>query len=62
MRLPAILRLSVAGALAVTMMGPGQMKAQQGGDTVLKPADMQKLLPATVFYRAQAGYYYSVTN
>ena len=55
MRLPAILKLAAAGALAVTMMGPGLIRAQQGSDKVLKPADTQKLLPATVFYRAQAA-------
>ena len=36
------------------MMAPAAMKAQ-GGDTVLKPADMQKLLPASVFYRGQSA-------
>jgi len=29
------------------------MKAQAGGDMVQKPADMQKLMPANVFYRGQ---------
>ena len=38
----------------MTMMAPGQMKAQ-GGDTVLKPADTQKLLPASVYYRGQSA-------
>ncbi len=55
MRLPAILKLAAAGVLAVAMITPGQMKAQQGGDTVLKPADMQKLLPASVYYRGQSA-------
>jgi hypothetical protein len=27
----------------------------QGGDTVLKPADMQKLLPASVYYKGQSA-------
>ena len=54
MRLAAILKFAAAGALAVTMMAPGQMKAQ-GGDTVLKPADTQKLLPASVYYRGQSA-------
>jgi len=35
------------------MAAPGLMKAQAGTDTVLSPADTQKLLPATVFYRGQ---------
>ena len=51
----AILKLAAAGALAVTMMAaPGRMMAQ-GGDTVLKPADMEKLLPAKVYYRGQSA-------
>jgi hypothetical protein len=36
------------------MAAPGRMMAQ-GSDTVLKPADMEKLLPAKVFYRGQAA-------
>ncbi len=55
MRLPAILNLAAAGVLAVTVMAQGQMMAPQGGDTVLRHADMQKLLPASVFYRAQVA-------
>jgi hypothetical protein len=55
MRLSAILKLATVGALAVIMMAPAQMKAQQGGDTVLKPTDLQSLLPASVFYRANSA-------
>jgi hypothetical protein len=40
--------------LAVAMMTPGAMKAQ-GGDTVLKPADTQKMLPASVYYKGQSA-------
>ncbi|MGA3373348.1 MAG: hypothetical protein ABSC48_16455 [Terracidiphilus sp.] len=48
-----ILKLAAAGALAVTIMAaPAAIKAQ-AGDTVLKPADTPKLLPATVYYRGQ---------
>jgi len=36
------------------MMVPGQLKAQ-GSDTLLKPADTQKLLPASVYYRGQSA-------
>jgi hypothetical protein len=55
MRSSAILKLAAAGALAVTTMAaPGRMMAQ-GSDTVLKPADMQKLLPASVYYRGQSA-------
>jgi hypothetical protein len=54
MRGSAILKLAAAATLAVTMMTPGQMKAQ-GGDTVLKPADTQKLLPEKVYYKGQSA-------
>ena len=51
----AIGKIAAAGALAVTMMAmPGQMKAQ-AGDTVLKPADTQKLLPGAVYYKGQSA-------
>jgi hypothetical protein len=56
MRLQTIWKMAAAaGALAVTMMAaPAQVKAQ-GSDTVLKPADTEKLLPASVFYRGQVA-------
>ncbi|MGA3071287.1 MAG: hypothetical protein ABSD43_13845 [Terracidiphilus sp.] len=51
----AILKLAAAGVLAVTMMAaPGPMMAQ-GSDTVLKPVDLEKLLPASVYYRGQSA-------
>jgi hypothetical protein len=44
-----------AGMLAVAMMAlPGTMNAQ-GGETVLKPADTQKILPASVYYKGQSA-------
>lgn len=56
MRFSGIWKLAAAGGLAVTMMmAPGTTMAQAAGDTVLKPADLQKLLPATVFYRGQTA-------
>jgi hypothetical protein len=55
MSFSGIWKLAAAGALAVAMMAPGTMRAQAGGDTVLKPAEMQKLIPATVFYRGQTA-------
>lgn len=54
MRFNGIGKWAAAGALAVTMMAPGTMMAQ-GSDSVLKPAEIQKLLPATVFYRGQTA-------
>jgi hypothetical protein len=56
MRNYAILKMAAAGALAVTMMAaPGSIKAQQGGATIQKPADTQKLLPASVYYSGQSA-------
>jgi hypothetical protein len=43
--------VTVVVALAV----PGLVTAQTGANTVLKPADLQKLFPATVFYRGQSA-------
>ena len=55
MRWYSIWNLGAAATLAVTMMvAPGLMKAQ-GSDTVLKAADTQKMLPASVYYRGQSA-------
>jgi hypothetical protein len=56
MGLKAMGKMAAAGMLAVAMLAvPGTMKAQAAGDTVLKPADLQKLLPASVYYRGQTA-------
>jgi hypothetical protein len=55
MRLRAILKLAAAGAVTVAMMAAPLAVKAQGGDTVLKPADMQKLLPASVYYKGQSA-------
>jgi hypothetical protein len=55
MRLPAILSFAAAGAMAAVMMAVPGSAIAQGGDTVLKPADMQKLLPASVYYKGQSA-------
>jgi hypothetical protein len=47
----------LAGALALALMafgGSASMMAQSG-DTVLKPVDTEKLLPAAVYYKAQSA-------
>jgi hypothetical protein len=50
-----IWKAAAAGMVAaVVMMAPGTSQAQ-GGATVLKPAEVEKLLPASVFYRGQAA-------
>jgi hypothetical protein len=54
MRWQAIGKMAAAATMAVTMMA-GTIQAQQASDTVLKPADTQKLLPAAVYYRGQSA-------
>ena len=55
MRLPAILKMAAAGALAVAVMTAPGAAIAQGSDTVLKPAEVQKLLPASVYYKGQSA-------
>ena len=55
MRLTAILKFVAAGTMAAAMMAAPVAAMAQGGDTVLKPADTQKLLPASVFYKGQSA-------
>jgi hypothetical protein len=55
MKSKGILRMAAAGILtAVTISAPSAILGQ-GGGTVLKPADMQKLVPPSVFYRGQTA-------
>ena len=55
MRLQAILKFAAAGTMAVALMASTQSVKAQGSDTVLKPADMQKMLPASVYYKGQSA-------
>jgi hypothetical protein len=55
MSLSAILKFVAAGTLAVAVMASPLAATAQAGDTVLKPADLQKLLPASVFYKGQSA-------
>ena len=55
MRNYAILKVVSAGVMAAAMVAAPMVAMAQGGDTVLKPVDTQKLLPASVFYRAQSA-------
>ena len=56
MGLKVLGKMAAAGMLAVAVLAaPGMMKAQAAGDTVLKPAELQKLLPAAVYYRGQTA-------
>ena len=55
MRLQAIARV-VAGAGTMAVLGAsGWVAAQSGTNTVLKPADTEKLLPASVYYSGQSA-------
>lgn len=54
MRLKAIAVFAVAALAAIGTMAP-RARAQGTGDTVLKPADIQKLLPDHVFYKGQSA-------
>ena len=47
-------RMAAGLLVAAAVMVPATIKAQPG-DTVLKPADVEKLLPASVFYRGQSA-------
>ncbi len=55
MRSGLLRKLATAGALTVAMAVMPAALSAQGGTTVLKPADMAKLMPASVFYRGQVA-------
>jgi len=55
MRFSWILKVTGAGVLAAVVIAAPVRSMAQGGDTVLKPADMQKLLPASVYYKGQSA-------
>jgi hypothetical protein len=55
MRFKAILKAAAVTMAAAGMMAvPAGVKAQ-GGDTVLKQADMEKLMPDKVYYKGQSA-------
>lgn len=54
MRFHRVLQLAVVGFMSGAMMlAPARAKAQ--GDALLKPADMQKLMPPSVYYKGQSA-------
>ena len=55
MRYPAMMKFAAAGAMAVAIMAAPLAAMAQGVDTLLKPADTQKLLPASVYYKGQSA-------
>jgi hypothetical protein len=54
MRWEAMRKVVSAGALALAVMAAATVSAQ-GNGTVLKPADMQKLLPEKVWFKGQSA-------
>jgi hypothetical protein len=55
MSLSAFLKFAAAGTMAVAILAAPAAARAQGMDTVLKPADLQKLLPASVYYKGQSA-------
>jgi hypothetical protein len=55
MNVQGISKIAAIAALAVAVFASPLRIMAQGGDTVLKPADTQKLLPAAVYYKAQSA-------
>jgi hypothetical protein len=51
----AISKIAAVMTVAVAMIAAPASMMAQAGDTVLKPADTQKLLPASVYYKAQSA-------
>ena len=55
MRFQAILRFAGALGFAMAAMTVPMSSVAQGDGTILKPAETQKLLPASVYYKAQSA-------
>ncbi len=55
MRLQAMARVLAGATFMVALGASGWVAAQAGANTVLKPADVEKLFPATVFYCGQSA-------
>jgi hypothetical protein len=55
MRFNSIVRFAAIAGFAASLIIAPVRAAAQGGDTVLKPADMQKLLADKVYYKGQSA-------
>jgi hypothetical protein len=55
MKFNGIWKAAAAGMMAVAVMAAPAISMAQSGATVLKPAEVEKLLPASVFYRGQSA-------
>jgi len=51
----AITRVLASATIVVALAASGSVAAQAGTNTVLKPADLEKLFPATVYYCGQSA-------
>lgn len=55
MRFQPMVRFVGAFALTVAVVAAPMVSLAQGSDTILKPSETQKLLPASVYYKAQSA-------
>jgi hypothetical protein len=55
MRFQSFIQTAAVGVLALAVVAIPSAAEAQGADTVLKPAEMQKLLPASVYYKGQSA-------
>jgi len=55
MRLKAMTRVLAGATFVVALGASGWVAAQAGANTVLKPANLEKLFPATVYYCGQSA-------
>ncbi len=55
MNVQGISKIAAVAALAAAVLVSPLRTLAQSGDTILKPADAQKLLPSAVYYKAQSA-------
>ncbi len=55
MRMQSMTRVLASAIILVALVGSGSVAAQPRANTVLKPADLEKLFPATVYYCGQSA-------
>ena len=55
MSLQALMKFAGGTVLGLAVMAAPVRSLAQGGDTILKPSETQKLLPASVYYKAQSA-------
>jgi hypothetical protein len=55
MRMQAMTRVLASATIVVALVASGSVAAQAGANTVLKPADLEKMFPATVYYCGQSA-------